>query len=170
MRQAESPPHLDILMISSIMTDQQQGIDHHSLRDTWLVPDPAALIPGNGNVCPPIPLTAVERAYQIVQEATDTQDHTPPVAEYDPYTSPRWAVDNSNTRASLDMVRVNNLDSIQVTIDKRNSTPRVTHNLLPMGNLAHPLETITPRVTVDPYFGISSTWLRDKPGLESYGA
>ena len=74
-------------MISSVMTVQQRGFDHHSLRNTWLVPDPTALIPGKGDVCPPIPLTAVERAYHIVQEAANTQEHTPSVEEYDPYTS-----------------------------------------------------------------------------------
>ena len=168
MRQAESPPHPDILMISSVMTDQQHGFDHHSLCDTWFVPDPAALILGDGDVCPHIPLTAATRAFQIVQAAADTQDHTSFHQKHDPYPSPRWAVDNSNTRASLDMVRVNKSDSTQVNIDNRNSNPMVTHNLFPMGDLANPPKTIPLRFTSDPLFGISPTRPRHKPWLRKY--
>ena len=157
-------------MISSVMTDQKHGIDHHSLHNTWLVLDPVALIPSEGDVCPHIPLTAVERAYQIVQETADTRDHASSSRKHDPYPLPRWAVDNSNTRASLDMVRVNKPDSTQVNIDNRNSNPMGIHNLFPVGNLANLPETISPRVTSDPLFDISSTWLRNEPGLERYSA
>ena len=72
MMQEDSSPHSNILMILSVVVEQDHGIDTHKPRDTWLVPNPPALIRSYRDVCPCIPLTVAERAYQIIQEVADT--------------------------------------------------------------------------------------------------
>jgi hypothetical protein len=100
------PPHGDVKFISN---HHKADIFHVSsfrttyFQDPWILPSPSDTMDVTGHAGMSTPLSAVEVAYSLVQQASATPDLIP-AQELDPLLEPIWARDSLANTDSLDLV------------------------------------------------------------------
>jgi hypothetical protein len=72
-------------------------------NDPWIIPSPSTTMEGIGHPGMPMPLSATEVAYSLVQQASTDTDPTP-AQELDPILDPIWAQGSLADTDSLDLV------------------------------------------------------------------
>jgi hypothetical protein len=103
------PPSNDVRFISVVPDQPKAAIFQVAsfktsyFEDPWTLPSPSASMEGVGNLGMAMPLSIVEVAYNIVQQASTNPDLAPP-QELDPVLEPIWAQDSLTTQDPLDLV------------------------------------------------------------------
>jgi len=103
------PPSDDVKMISAIPDQPKDGIFQVSsfcmnyFTDPWILPSPSASMEGTGHPGMVMPLSAIEVAYNIVQQTLANLDLNPP-QELDLVLEPIWAQAYLSTTDPLDLV------------------------------------------------------------------
>jgi hypothetical protein len=100
------PPQSDIKFISShhkVEIFQVSSFRMTYFEDPWILPSPSAMMDETGNLCMSMPLSAIEVAYSLVQQASANTDPTP-TQELDPLLEPIWAQVSLAKVDSLDLV------------------------------------------------------------------
>jgi hypothetical protein len=72
-------------------------------EDPWILPSPSAMMDETGHPCMSMPLSTVEEAYSLVQQASANTNLTP-AQELDPLLEPIWAQGSLANIDSLDLV------------------------------------------------------------------
>jgi hypothetical protein len=93
------PPSNDVRFISVVPDQPKAAIFQVSsfkmsyFHDPWNLPSPSALMEGIGHLGMAMPLSIVEVAYSVVQQASTNPDLAPP-QELDLVLEPIWAQDS----------------------------------------------------------------------------
>jgi hypothetical protein len=100
------PPQGDIKFISNhhkVEIFQVLSFRMTYFDDPWILPSPSVMMDGIGHSGMSMPLSAVEVAYSLVQQASAHTDPTP-AQEFDPLLEPIWAQGSLADTDSLDLV------------------------------------------------------------------